>query len=51
MIIQIGFYFEFFFAVSKDGNFKGAKIEWGSGIVGHVALTGRPLVQCHYMFM
>lgn len=29
--------------VSKDENFRGARIDWGSGIVGHVAATGRPL--------
>lgn len=29
--------------VSKDENFKGARIAWGAGIVGHVALTGRSL--------
>eukprot|EP00455_Lapot_gusevi_P026189 TRINITY_DN2765_c0_g2_i2.p1 TRINITY_DN2765_c0_g2~~TRINITY_DN2765_c0_g2_i2.p1 ORF type:complete len:705 (+),score=207.60 TRINITY_DN2765_c0_g2_i2:54-2117(+) len=29
--------------VSKDENFKGVRIPWGSGIVGHVALTGRSL--------
>jgi GAF domain-containing protein len=29
--------------VSKDEKFKGARIAWGAGIVGHVALIGRSL--------
>jgi GAF domain-containing protein len=29
--------------VSKDSNFVGTRIAWGSGIVGHVAMTRKPL--------
>lgn len=29
--------------VSKDSNFVGTRIAWGSGIVGHVAMTRNPL--------